>query len=256
MNEHISMQRLWWLLRADFTAGYRLLLMVSGTLAGIILIAALLPIGDARVSQSYFVSWYGAMLLIWGLIASSRAFGELHDKTRNEAYLLIPASPIEKTLARLLPITVGLGVYLLALTCIASLLVAAAFRLFGAETGVELFNPLDPELRRPIAVYLLIQPLYFLGASWFRRRHFIKTTLVVTLASVVLVLFLQPTMRLIFDLEDGVDAFYLFTRAALHYEELGRSFETLRIFVAVLLPAACWSIAWLRVRETQVSDGV
>ena len=35
MNEHFSIERLWWLLRADFTAGYRTLLTVSGTLAGV-----------------------------------------------------------------------------------------------------------------------------------------------------------------------------------------------------------------------------
>ena len=35
MNEHFSIGRLWWLLRADFATGYRTLLTVSGALAGV-----------------------------------------------------------------------------------------------------------------------------------------------------------------------------------------------------------------------------
>ena len=43
-------------------------------------------------------------------------------------------------------------------------------------------------------------------------------------------------------------------------EELGRAHaggaEAVFLGIVLLLPAACWGIAWLRVREAQVSDGV
>ena len=197
MNELFSIERLWWLLRADFTSGYRSVLAVSATLAGVILVASLLSIGPAGAAQGFFVSWYGGMLYIWGVIASSRAFAELHDKTRNAAYLLIPASTIEKTLARLLAVTVGLTVYLLIFTTAVSLLVEGLYRLFvGASIGI--FNPLDPEIRPLIAGYIFLQSFFFLGAAWFRRRHFIKTTLVITLAGIVLMLFALLVARVVF----------------------------------------------------------
>ena len=88
MNEHFSIERTWWLLRADLASGYRSLLMVSGTLAGAILLISLLSFdGDTDV-PGFFVSAFSAILFVWGAIASSHAFRELHDKTRNEAWLL------------------------------------------------------------------------------------------------------------------------------------------------------------------------
>ena len=255
MNDIFSIERLWWLLRADLTSGYRSVLTVSATLAGVILIASLLSIDRAGAAQGFFVSWYGAMLYIWGVIASSRAFAELHDKTRNEAYLLIPASTIEKTLARLLAVTVGLTVYLLIFTTAVSLLIEGLYRLFaGASVGI--FNPLVPEILPLITGYLFVQSFFFLGAAWFRKRHFIKTALVITLTGIVLVLFTLLALRVVFAPEGIADLGDLMARAVGSYQGLFRSFETVRTIFAILLPVACWSIAWLRVRETQVSDGV
>ena len=255
MKEHFSIERLWWLLRADCTAGYRSVLTVSGTLAGVILIASLVSTPGAGAGQGFFVFWFGALLFVWGTIASSRAFAELHDKTRNVAYLLIPASSIEKTVARLLTVTLGLTAYLLILTGAVSLVVEGVFRLFlGASVG--LFNPLDPLAWQLIGAYVFVQSFYFLGAAWFRRRHFMKTTLVLMATGIGLALFVLLTLRVVFAPEGMTDPEILIARALESYQGLLRLFENLLTILTVLLPVACWSIAWLRVRETQVSDAV
>lgn len=255
MNEHFSIERLWWLLRADFTAGYRTLLTVSGTLAGVILIASLISFGPGGGGQEFFMSWFGGMLYIWGVIASSRAFRELHDKTRNEAYLLLPASAVEKTVARLLAVTVGLAVYLLVLTTVVSVLVETVFLLLPG-TGYGLFNPLDPTVLPLITGYFFLQSFFFLGAAWFRRRHFIKTSLAITVVGIGLALFVMLTLRLTFATVDLSDLDGLIARAAGSYQGLFQMLEALGGLFAIGLPAACWTIAWLRVRETQVSDGI
>lgn len=255
MNEHFSIERLWWLLRADFTAGYRTLLTVSGTLAGVILIASLISFGPGGGGQEFFTSWFGGMLYIWGVIASSRAFRELHDKTRNEAYLLLPASAIEKTVARLFAVTVGLAVYLLVFTTVVSILVEAVFLLLPG-TGYGLFNPLDPVVWPLIFGYFFLQSFFFLGAAWFRRRHFIKTSLAITVVGIGLALFIVLTLRLTFATVDLSDLDGLIAQAAGSYQGLFQMLEALRGLFAIVLPVACWSIAWLRVRETQVSDGI
>lgn len=255
MNEHFSIERLWWLLRADFTAGYRSLLTVSATLAGVILIASMISFDPGGAAQGFYVSWYGGMLYFWGVIASSRAFRELHDKTRNGAYLLIPASAIEKTVARLLTVTIGLAVYLLIFTTVVSLLIEGVFRLVPGS-GHGLFNPLDAQLWPVVAGYLFLQSFFFLGAAWFRRRHFIKTALVITLAGIALCVITLLTFRVIFAPEGIAGLGHMVARAAGSYPSLFQSLEVIGTFFAILLPAACWSIAWLRVRETQVSDGI
>ena len=255
MNEHFSFERLAWLLRADLANGYRPLLMVSATLAGIILIASLTSSEPIDATQGYFGTWYGGMLYIWGIIATSRAFTELHDKARNEAYLLIPASAFEKTIARLLAVTVGLSVYLLVFTTAVSLLVWLVRQVLPG-TGFGLFNPLDPQLWPVITGYLFLQSFYFLGAAWFARRHLVKTTLVLVLAGIGLGLFTLLTMRVVFAPEGIGDLENAVPRAVESFPGLLRMLDGLWTMAAVMLPLACWSIAWLRVRETQVSDGI
>ena len=255
MNDNFSIQRLWWLLRADCASGYRTVAMVSGTLAGIILIASLIGFGPDGTAQGFYLAWYGGMLYVWGIVASSRAFGELHDKTHNQAYLLIPASVIEKTLARLLAVTAGLSTYLLLFTTVVALLVAGIHSLLpGAGQG--LFNPLDPQLWPVITGYLFVQSFYFLGAAWFRRRHFIKTSLVVTLAAIGFGLFVLLVLRVVFAPEGIADLGSFIARAVESWRRLARMFEYVTAIFAAGLPVACWCIAWLRVRETQVSDGI
>ena len=255
MNEHFSFERLAWLLRADLANGYRSLLMVSATLAGIILIASLTSSDPIHATQGFFGTWYGGMLYIWGIIATSRAFTELRDKARNEAYLLIPASAFEKTIARLLAVTVGLSAYLLVFTTAVSLLVWLVQGVLPG-TGFGLFNPLDPRLWPVITGYLFLQSFYFLGAAWFARRHLVKTTLVIVLAGIGLGLFTLLTMRVVFAPEGIGDLGNAIPRAVESFPGLLRLLDGLWTIVLVVLPLACWSIAWLRVRETQVSDGI
>ena len=255
MNPHFSFERLAWLLRADLANGYRSLLTVSATLAGVMLVASLISFDSIAASRGFFASWYGGMLYIWGIIATSRAFTELHDKARNEAYLLIPASAFEKTIARLLAVTVGLSVYLLVFTTAVSLLIWLVHRVL-AGTGFGLFNPLDPRLWPVITGYLFLQSFYFLGAAWFARRHLVKTTLVIVLAGIGLGVFTLLTLRVVFAPEGFADLENIVPRAVESFPGLLRLLDGLRSIVAVALPLACWSIAWLRVREAQVSDGV
>lgn len=255
MNEHFSIQRLGWLLRADLAAGYRSLLTVSATLAGVILIASLISFDVGDRAQGFFTSWYGAMLYVWGVIASSRAFRELHDKTGNQAYLLLPASALEKTAARLLAVTLGLAVYLLVFTTVVSILVQFVFLLMPGA-GYGLFNPLDSQLWPMIGGYFFLQSFFFLGAAWFRSRHFIKTTLVLTVVGIGLIVFATLTLNIAFSPGDMADIDGLIARVSGSYRGLLRFLEILQTIFTILLPAACWTIAWLRLRETQVSDAV
>ena len=255
MNPHVSIQRTWWLLRADFASGYRSLLTVSGTLAGIILVASLISLRGAAGAQAFFLWWFAAMLFVWGAIESSRAFRELHDKTRNEAYLLVPASAIEKTLARLLATTIGLTLFLLIFTTVVSVLVTGLHLLIpGSSAG--LFNPVDPQVLPLITGYFFLQSFFFLGAAWFRRRHFIKTLLVLNLLTIGMIVLLLLTVGIVFAPASMADVENLVELATGSYRGLALLGETLQTIFVILLPLACWTIAWLRVRETQVSDGV
>ena len=257
MTENLSINRIVLLLRADVVGGYRTVLIVSAALAGVILVTAMIAQGDSGVGGEFYVSWFGTMLFIWGVIASSRAFREVHDRTRSAAYLLIPASALEKTIARLLAVTIGLAGYLLVFTSLTSVVVETVILLLSGERG-DFFNPIDPLAWQLIPGYLFVQSFFFLGAAWFRKAHFIKTTLAVTLATVGMVIFCLLTLRIVFaPYWEGIEGIGLmFTYLSRSHADLLDGLEILGTLFAILLPATCWCIAWLRIRETQVSDAV
>ena len=255
MNENYSIRRLRWLLYADFVNGYRSLLLESAAPAGVILVMAMISADGFDASGRWFyVTCFGVLLFLWGVITTCRAFRELHDKNRNEAYLLIPASASEKTVARLLAVTLGFTAYLLVFMSLISL-VAAGLNLWLFGERMRLFNPFDPLVWALIPAYLFVQSFYFLGAAWFRKAHFIKTSLAVILAAAGLAIFSLVTLRIVFAPYWGSlgDMGYLLVQA---FELYGGAFGLLEAVFEILLPVACWFIAWLRVRETQVSDGV
>ena len=255
MNEIFSPRRLELLIRNDAIAGYRSLFTTSATLAGIILIIAMLSRGSASGNENFYLAWFIGMLITWGPIASSRAFKELHDKIENESYLLLPASALEKTIARLLSVTVIFIGYLLVLTSLTSVVVEAVNSLLFGQRN-QWFNPFDSMRWSLFGHFVVVQSLYFLGAAWFRKNHLIKTTLTITIACIGLIMMallifwfvLVPTFD---DLELRIDNLYSLYRGVIDAAEIG---VTALYFVG--LPAMCWVAAWLRVRETQVSDGV
>ena len=254
MNDVFSLQRLWLLLRADLITGYRSVLLVSGALAGAILLTVIATRGTFVLGGVFYRECFGLVLFAWGIVASSRAFRPMHDKTRNEAWLLVPASVLEKTLARLLAVTIGLTGYLLVFFGVVSVAIETLnLLLFGDRN--PFFNPFDSTVRDRISLYIILQPFFFLGGAWFRKAHFVKTTLAITVAVIALGAFTLITVRIVFA------GYWLGIRdLSFVLEQLGRAHaggvEAVLLGIAPMVPLACWWIAWLRVRETQVSDGV
>lgn len=264
MNDIFSARRLWHLLRGDFITGYRSLLMISGALAGIILLAAMIAPADHAFGAdfhdgpSFHRALFTAALFVWGIVASSRAFRPLHDKTRNEAWLLLPATALEKMLARLLAVTVGLVAWLLVFNTVVSVIVES-LNLIVAGKRHAFFDPFDPVVWERVSLYVVLQSLYFLGGTWFRRAHFIKTTLSITLATIGLAALAVFTFRFTFG-DIGMDV-HLHTHNLSYVLEAepwlySGTADAVLLAFKVLLPVACWCIAWMRIAETQVSDGV
>jgi hypothetical protein len=254
--ETVSPARLYWLIRSDAVMGYRSLLTVSATVLALMGLSSVLTDPPPAPDDRFYVLWFGATLFIWGTIASSRAFRELHDKQRNDAYLLLPASALEKTLARLLELTVGLIVYLLIFTSLAALAIEGA-KLLLMDVRRELFNPFDRDVWNLSAQYVGLQSFYFLGAAWFRKRHFVKTTLALAVAAIAFFVLGAVIVRWAFGgyWHENVGG----AAAAIDQWLPGfvdSVFVSALVLYFVVIPAGCWCIAWLRVRETQVSDGV
>jgi hypothetical protein len=250
VSDQFSLQRLGWLLRNDVMRSYRSTLVISGTAA---LVALAVSVGIAYYDEVgstalFYRIFFLAALFAWGTIATSSSFSDLHGRGTNMAFLLLPASALEKTLSRLLIYTVGLIAYLLAFTTVLSFVLEGINTLwFG--TRREFFTPLDDVAWLLMPHFIITQALFFLGAVWFRKVQFVKTVgsvigIAIGLCAIAagLAWMVGPTRCL----------------NAECYEQLWLDWviDAAPVAYFYLLAPFCWFVAWLRVRETQVSHGI
>ena len=250
MNDQLSMQRLGFVLRSDLMRTYRSVLLISGTAALVALVVSLFGAYDGDVGEGplFYRIFFLAALFAWGTIATSVCFSDLHGRGTNMAFLLLPASAIEKTSSRLLLHTVGLIAYLLLFTTLLSFLLEGINTLWiGERRGF--FSPLDGLGWSLLPHFLVAQALFFVGAAWFRKVQFVKTVgAVIAIAlglgviGVGLAWLVGPIRCLNANCYEFPFVDWVTDAAPVAY--------------FYLLPPLCWFVACLRVTETQVSHGI
>ena len=152
----------------------------------------------------------------------------------------------------------GIVVYLLVLGTLVSVVVESLNLLFFG-TRRAFLDPFDPSVWELIPFYIVFQSLYFLGAAWFRRTHFVKTTLAIALALIALTALTAITIRIAFadfPLHVSLHVRNLSHFLAMEPDSYAGTAKAALFALMALLPLACWCIAWLRVSEAQTSDGV
>ena len=262
MSENFTQHRLKLLLRNDIISDYRSHITSSGVMAIIMMASALVSVGFGHIEHDYYQGWFIGMLFIWGTIAASCIFNELHDKSKNEAYLLLPASALEKTIARVIYITVFFVAYLLLFTILVSLITEGInLLLFGRHNS--LFNPFNLIVWEAIVVFLVIQSVFFLGAAWFRSLHWFKTVLSISAIGTCLSIVALISFRVFYAdffiglLQPSPDIFVAMTNNFGSNMELYRSILLLCNFLFfIVLAPFCWFVAWMRIKETQVNHGI
>lgn len=251
MSELFDLNRFLLLVRNEIVSNYRNWLLTSGAITFIVFISATL---FERGNPDFYFNWYFILIFVVGIVMSSHAFLELHDKTRNESYLLIPASSLEKTLAKLFIVTIGFIAYLLVFHTLSSIIIEALLWLLVGR-DIYIFSAFSKQVWFVIPLYLFVQSFFFLGAAWFKKMQLAKTT--VSLSIVIFGIFLLGVLftSILFsaffnDAVDLGDAFDLLFNLS------GHPFLWIVKIMAVVIPPVCWIIAWKRVEEAQVSDGI
>jgi len=256
VSDQLSWPRLAALLRSDFLRVNRSVLLILSTVAVLALVVSVVGAADGVVGTNFYSALFIATMFAWGTVATSLAFTDLHGRSTNTAFLMLPASALEKTVSRLLLCTVGIVVGVLLLTTVLSyLLEGINALLFGVRR--EFYSPFDALSWLLVPHYVVAQGLFFLGAAWFRKTHYVKTVAVVTALAIglcavaigIVWVFGAATwtggnMRL----DGGFDGSSYWP-----IEWLG---DAARAAYFLVLPPFCWFVAWLRVTETQVSHGI
>lgn len=262
MNEQFTWHRLGLLIRNDIVSGYRPILFTLTVLAIIMMLSAIPSVGFGHIDHGFYFDWFIGMLCIWGSITASFTFRGLHDKTKNENYLLLPASALEKTIARILNVSVFFVTYLLLFTTLVSL-VTEGINLLAFGRYNSLFNPFDQEVWIVISTFLVAQSVFFLGSAWYRKLHWFITVLSIFVIGIGLGVLALIAFRILFaDFFIGLllPSPGFFVAMANIYSSNKDLWDTVLMVLKVLyfsvLAPFCWFVAWLRVKETQVSHGV
>jgi hypothetical protein len=246
VNDQLSLQRLVWLLRNEAVRNYRSWALVSGTIALLALLLSALGAWDGNVGGNFYQSLFIAALFGWGTSATSQAFSDLHGRGTNAAFLLLPASALEKTAARLVVHTGALFVYLLLFTTVLSF-VLEGINAMLFDVRREFFSPLDRTAWSIAPHYLAVQSVFFLGAAWFRKLQFVKTVGAVLAIAIGWSLVVAAVALVFRSFTPG--QFFV-------NDPIDWLIETAPTVYHVVLPVFCWFVAWLRVTEAQVSHGI
>ncbi|OQX28849.1 MAG: hypothetical protein B0D92_06765 [Spirochaeta sp. LUC14_002_19_P3] len=256
MNQILSSRRLASLAKKDFYQYWRPTLAVSGILVGAVIILGF--IRSTMVDIIPYREYFQRFLVIWCIVAASSAFRELHDKSRNDDFLLLPASALEKTLVRLIGVSAGIPLIFIVVMFIASLC-TELLRLAILKTPMAVFNPVNAEAWLVILRVIAIQSVFFLGAAWFKRRHLLKTALVLLVFFIALGIIGGTIFRIAYS------SVYFSPEASAIKPDLYMTFKQLegpwlgillRIIFYGVIPLLCWTTAWMRVKECQSSHGI
>jgi hypothetical protein len=250
VNDQLSLRRLAFVLRGDLMRVYRSALLISGTAALAAAAASLISAydGDVGGGSTFYRAFFIATLFAWGTIATSVCFNDLHGRATNAAFLLLPASALEKTLSRLLLFTVGLIAYLLVLTTLLSWLLEGINALW-IDDRRGFFTPLDEVGWALVPHFLVAQSLFFLGAAWFRKVQFVKTVASVIGIGIGL-------CAIAAGLAWMVGPQRCLNANCFEFPFLDWLTDAAPVAYFYLMPLFCWFVTWLRVSEAQVSHGI
>lgn len=259
-------RRLALLARRDFLMNGKTLL-VSGIAAvcAIVLISFLNAANSP--SPAFHRGLYGVFLFFGGLISTSLMFVEAHRKDANHAWLMLPASTLEKFISRLLYSSVGYVAASIVVYFLASV-VSEVLNSVIVGSRHPVFNPFTEIEFMVVLRYLVIQSVFIYGSVLFRKSHFIKTVVCIALALIAFGLLFAWFVNIRFDVFHGqfslsfgfpADAFRLDLKSE-SQAGLKDFVETTKTVLGVLywavLAPLCWALAYLKLRKVQVNHGV
>ena len=202
-------------------------------------------------------------LLLGGLIITSLSFADdMFSKNGQQEWLMLPATSLEKFLAKGLLSAFAYPVALIVVFFVASVITEPIQLLFFGNP-VTLFNPFTREVASQLALYWVWQSIFLLGATYFHKGHFFKTVLSLGVIGIVLGALTLLFVKIVFSIKYGssLRTFdVIFSFDSLLFQPASGSIGSFRglgkFIYFVALPLFCWVTAFFRVEEVQATDAV
>jgi hypothetical protein len=214
-------------------------------------------------SDSIYNGFFPGLLYIGGFILTSLVFAnDMFSKEHQNEWLMLPATSLEKFLAKGTLTAFAYPVALIVVMTVASVFIEALLLLFFGNP-FAMFNPFAREIGPDLINYFVVQSIFLLGATVFHKAHFIKTVLALFVLATVMGLLTMLLARIFFPVITGVSPFtreFSFTISSMQQTEdipgVQAFFTFGKIVYYGLLPVFCWVTAYFKVKEVQATDAV
>lgn len=260
MNNTFSLKRFGLLFKKHTLEHGNSYLLSTGVLTGLLLLilafASYTSNGnlDEKVQRNIFVIFF----LLAGTIFTSLTFADLGDKKKAIPVLTLPSSHFEKYLVSWVYTFVIFQLVFLGAFYMVDMLVLSMSKAPVDDIN-KLMNVFSVRTKAFVAliVYAVLHALAFWGAVFFQKLHFIKTTFVLFIAGIIIVVLNMPLLRLL------INSKYILRGmpfSSLRLNESGRylmvdvdpHFNIYAIIVFAAIVILLWTSAFFRFKEKEV----
>jgi hypothetical protein len=267
-NQYIHLPRLAMTFSKFWFENKRTLALLFGAIAAFLLILLSLyySFNAPNLFREHFqVAYYFTGLFLSGILSASFLFSELRNKPRAIAYLMVPASQIEKFICVMFfGLLVFWSGYSIIFTCINYVFVSMNNARMGrTDEVINIFTInkyQNPFLEGPslwlFFIYFAIHALFALGSIYFARYAFFKT-LIVFLFFWLLFFFVPVVLHRLLPPGGWVSSLFKYEV----YDDVGNFFLTLpewfRILSSVFFSCAgttmLWVATYFKLTERQIA---
>jgi hypothetical protein len=216
--------------------------------------------GGIQPAENGYLTNFIGFLFLGGFITTSIIFSDdMFSRIGQHNWLMLPASRLQKFLAKGLLTAIAYPIALAVLLTVVSIVVEAIALLFFGNPFI-MFNPFTRHIGIMMLHYLVTQSIFLLGATYFRKTHFVKTVLSLGVIGILLAILSTIMVRIVFaPYFTGPFGFHFSIDSYVMYDHLTLVRVSKWIGSVIywaILPAFCWYTAYLRVKEVQATDAI
>jgi hypothetical protein len=187
------------------------------------------------------------ILFMGGVSFTCGAFENMYKKTENHFWYMLPATPLEKFVAKLLFTWL---VYFV-IVIVGFVVMMSISQLFFTSNSY-IFNPSSsfvqntfiPDVSEYFKSYMFYNAIFLLGASFFREKVLIKTSI-----ALVLLIIAAIVALFVFTQQAGIE----YLKTLYDYHEAIPNINSLLFFGIILI---LWVLAFYFTKRSTVADGV
>ena len=231
------------MLRGTFTTGFLVAIVL------LFLFCLLNMVWDKQLALSEFFGIFGFFYIPLGIVFTFSLFREFNNNKTNHLYLAIPISIPERLVAKWLTVTVIYTiVYSIIAVLVGTLAIVFGIIVFGAD--FNLLSLFSEHYWNVVKIYLVVQPVFMVGAISFAKNRIGKTVLALGILFLGFMLF---NFLLYAMLNYGAGVFSEEGLGSQAFDKAGANFSTFgKWFYGLIFGPLMLVVAYFKMREKEV----